>query len=151
MGVQLGLICQRKNTTGLVWEEHWGEAIGYGETYLRNSHFVLFTSYYYSVTFMEDEKSRKWGMQKRNAYTERDNSEYLWWYKVDLKQLWYQDLQEIHGSIQLEVFCGNNNKVWVLWRQMNDYWLLKSNCTQHRQSVDQLISYLWTTVIKSQR
>jgi len=71
--------------------------------------------------------------------------------KVDLKQIWYQDMQQIHSSIQLEVFCGNNNKVWVLGRQMNDYWLLKSNCTQHRQSVDQLISYLWTTVIKSQR
>ena len=71
--------------------------------------------------------------------------------KADLKQIWYQDMQQIHGSIQLEVFCGNNNKVWVLRRHMNDYWLLKSNCTQHRQLVDQLISYLWTTVIKSQR
>ena len=33
--------------------------------------------------------------------------------KVDLKQIWYQDMQQIHGSIQLKVFCGNNNKVWV--------------------------------------
>lgn len=69
-----------RTQTGLVRQERWGEAIGYGETYLRNSYVVLFTSYYYNVKFMEDEKSRKWGTQKSNAYTERDNSEHLWWY-----------------------------------------------------------------------
>jgi hypothetical protein len=30
-----------------------------GKKYLRNSYYVLFTSYYYSVKFMEDENSRK--------------------------------------------------------------------------------------------
>jgi hypothetical protein len=30
-----------------------------GEKYLRNSYLILFTSYYYSVKFMENDNSRK--------------------------------------------------------------------------------------------
>ena len=71
--------------------------------------------------------------------------------KVDLKQTRYQDMEQIHGSIQWEVFCGNNNKVWVLKRQMNNYLFLKSNCTQHRHSVDQLVSRLPLDNSNSQR
>jgi len=59
-------------------------------------------------------------------------------------------MEQIHGSIQVEVFFFNNNKVWVPRRQMNDYWL-KSNCIQHSQWISWSVSYLWTTVIKRQQ
>jgi len=59
--------------------------------------------------------------------------------KVDLKQIWYQDMKQIHGSIQLEVFfCGNNNKFWVLRRQMNDYQEQLHSAWAVGGSVDQL-------------
>jgi hypothetical protein len=112
----------RGTLTGLVTEECWGEAIGYGETYFRNSYFVLFISYYYRQLDME---IRTWGIhilysspaittvliswRIRRAGNEACKRAIIYRkgttlnifddIKVDLKQIWYQDMEQIHGSI----------------------------------------------------
>jgi hypothetical protein len=72
--------------------------------------------------------------------------------EVDLKQIWYQDMEHIHGSIQLEVFV----ETVIKFQFQEGRWMTIGSSRATTLSTDSQwmswsVSYLWTTVIKSQQ